>query len=112
MPNTASVKVYRIRPTVNIDDLVASLVKNLHYEPLELNELIQQQQQVKIRAVVKPTTGPPDWVNMIKPYLPRPCAPYRLFQARFRGFYHSKHRECYDLRDLQWFRVSSHRKSD
>jgi hypothetical protein len=68
MSDTASVRIYKIGDSVDLDVVTTSIVKN-KYTPLEFAPDIQKQQEVEVLAFTKPNDSIPDWVRMVNPYL-------------------------------------------
>ncbi len=69
MSNTASVRIYQIREDSDINQLIAHLTDDLHYNKVQFHEQIQQQQEVEIQAFVRENYSTPDWFKMVKLYL-------------------------------------------
>ena len=72
MSDTANIRIYRVRENVEISHIISFLTDELDYNRIEFNEPIQQTNRVEIWLYAKSNKSVPDWVDLLKGYLPTP----------------------------------------
>lgn len=72
MSDTANIRIYRVRENVDISYIIAFLTDELGYNRIEFYEPIQRTNRVEIWLYARSNKSVPDWVDLLKGYLPTP----------------------------------------